>query len=147
MIALFFALHDVYDVDEPCPIVWMLNPFFLNAEEKSINNTQLPLSWKGHDLSNPHEPACPENIMGAFERDEKGCFLPIALYPQHIHPRVTAQRSCFTVHGKEKKSIEELYNPLSAGQSRDFSPQLRWYSRQSVKYQRRTGQEASEEEL
>ena len=112
LIALFFAVYEMNEVKNPkeiCPVVWMLNPIILNKNINSINKEYLPLSWIGHDFSQPCMPACPLNIKGAFENDEVGLIFPVALMPQHVHKRVNAQRSCFTVHGKMKESIDVLY--------------------------------------
>jgi len=40
--------------------------------------------------------------------DAVGVLLPVAFVPTHIHPRMAAQRSRFTVWGKEKRSLPEL---------------------------------------
>jgi hypothetical protein len=112
LIALFFAIYEMDSIknpDELHPIVWMLNPIVLNMHEKSINKKELPLSWIGYNHEKPSEPACPLNIKGAFEKDSEGVEYPVALLPQHIHKRVSAQRSCFTIHGKRKEGIDSLY--------------------------------------
>lgn len=104
LVALFFAFYDIEKVDHPSPVVWMLNPFELNSNKLSLGERQIPLSWYGES----HDPPCPLNIKGAFENDTVGYEYPIALWPQHIHPRITAQKSCFTVHGKNKSGINIL---------------------------------------
>lgn len=45
------------------------------------------------------------NIAGAWEQDTKGVLLPVAIQPTNIHPRMSVQRSCFTMHGKCKDSV------------------------------------------
>ncbi len=102
-------MNNVKNPDEICPIVWLLNPIVLNLHNQSINKKILPLSWIGHNYEEPSKPPCPLNIKAAFEEDKVGYDFPVALMPQHVHQRVSAQRSCFTVHGKIKKGIEELY--------------------------------------
>ncbi len=63
--------------------------------------------------------SCPGNIKAAFALPKVNGKIkyeeeyPIALKPQHIHQRVTAQRSCFTVHGSNRKSIEDFFNGKS----------------------------------
>jgi hypothetical protein len=49
-----------------------------------------------------------ENIAGAWELDQRGVELPVAVYPTYIHARLRAQRSCFTVHGKRKQGLNTL---------------------------------------
>ncbi len=46
-----------------------------------------------------------ENICGAWENDARGNQLPVAVLPTNIHQRMSVQRSCFTVWGKDKKSL------------------------------------------
>lgn len=48
------------------------------------------------------------NIRGAWEKDAVGTDLPIAIHPTHVHPRISTQKSCFTVQGKDKSSLNEL---------------------------------------
>jgi hypothetical protein len=112
LIALFFSIYEMVEVDNPkdlCPVVWMLNPLIMNKHSNSIGKPRLPLSWTGHDLSDPCKPACPLNIKGAFEEGKVGSEFPVALLPQHVHKRVNTQRSCFTIHGKRREGIDELY--------------------------------------
>jgi hypothetical protein len=82
----------------------MLSPKALNVLPGSSGNPQLPLSWYGPG----RDPICPPNIRAAFGGDERETILPIALMPQHVHPRVTAQKSCFIVYGKQKEPLEKL---------------------------------------
>jgi len=49
-----------------------------------------------------------ENIRGAWEKNTVGTDFPVAVHPTNIHPRMSVQKSCFTVHGKEKKPLNEL---------------------------------------
>ncbi len=97
LIALYFALQ------EKIPIVWMLNPFELNSlsapSTKGSFNIYGP-TWT-HDPSN----IITKNIHAAWQNDEGGLDLPVAIHPTNIHPRMAAQRSRFTVHGKRKESL------------------------------------------
>jgi hypothetical protein len=52
-----------------------------------------------------------ENFRGAWEQDTRGVELPVAIHPTDIHPRMSAQRSCFTIHGKKKQCMNELVPP------------------------------------
>jgi hypothetical protein len=97
LVALHFALQ--------CknPVVWMLNPIELNNCSCSAGSKsdQFPLTWIENNLGSV-------NINGAWEEDRKGVALPVAIFPTSTHPRVSVQRSCFTVHGKEKSSLAVL---------------------------------------
>jgi hypothetical protein len=109
LVGLYFALL------KDKPVVWMLNPMELNrlsASDPSIVRDEFPLSWlepervvrthaglvKQTDLGSA-------NINAAWTRDTIGTELPVAIRPTNIHPRMTVQRSGFTVHGKNKSSL------------------------------------------
>jgi hypothetical protein len=109
LIGLYFALQ------EKEPIVWMLNPFALNdlsiSEETEKGSFNIyPLTWYDPRATDPKGKANIgfENIAGAWQDDKRGVKLAVAVQPTNIHPRMTAQRSCLTVHGLEKKSLCEL---------------------------------------
>lgn len=101
LVALFFALQ------MEVPIVWMLNPVALNclsnpgsSPEQQPENA-FPLPWVKYNMVN-------ENIRGAWELDERGVDLPVAVPPTCVHLRMIAQKSCFTVQGKKKDSLCNL---------------------------------------
>jgi len=50
------------------------------------------------------------NIRDAWEAEKQkvGTSLPVAILPTNIHPRMSAQKSCFTIHGLEKKPLIRL---------------------------------------
>src|SRR3989475_6011617 len=107
LLALFFAIA------EQRPIVWMLDPIELNArsirgsaERGRIRATgEFPITWVRHPgASNP----VAENIAGAWEYDRAGGQLPAAFVPPYVHPRMAAQQSRFTVHGRKKVSLSKL---------------------------------------
>jgi hypothetical protein len=105
------ALH--FAVKAEKPVVWMLNPMALNTHVVSTlagrevgEYEEFPLTWV-----RPKDPAINighENIRGAWERDRRGVDLPVAVHPTYVHPRMGAQRSVFTVHGRNKDPIDIL---------------------------------------
>lgn len=111
LIGLHFALK------EEEPVVWMLNPFDLNAlaagvfQSASAQMRELPLIWFKPDppVINPAF----ENLRGAWELDGPGVPLPVAVYPTYVHARLRAQRSCFTIHGKNKQGLCNFVPPTS----------------------------------
>jgi hypothetical protein len=123
LLALYFALK------EDRPVVWMLNPMALNTHvAATLTGVQLeefdefPLTWfrpKGPRLNIGHE-----NIRGAWERDKKGLDLPVAVHPTYVHPRMSAQRSVFTVHGKKKEPLDTLV-PAHLLAKLEISPRAR----------------------
>jgi FRG domain len=107
LLAMFFAIEDAR------PVVWMLDPVELNV--RSINRAdergriratgEFPITWVRHPGgSNP----VAENIAGAWEYDRAGVQLPAAFIPPYVHPRMAAQQSRFTVHGRKKVSLSKL---------------------------------------
>jgi FRG domain len=102
LIALHFALK------ETRPIVWMLNPLDLNdlSAPSTSRPRQFPLHW--HNPGPLYSSPAFENLRGAWEHDSYGVPLPVAIYPTYVHARLRAQRSCFTVHGIDKRGLNSL---------------------------------------
>lgn len=127
LVALHFALLEKESV------VWMLNPIELNRRSDPRASDSFALTWfdppavlKRFDVSGAADgrgrwrgTCAPKwrkkdnlgslNIRGAWEDDRVGAELPVAILPTNIHPRMSVQRSCFTVHGRKKKPLEELF--------------------------------------
>lgn len=109
LIAVHFALR------EEMPVVWMLDPIGLNNLSVSKTKCQLigtdefPLPW--HRPEPPNINIGNENIRGAWEKDQTGIDLPVAILPPYVHSRIVAQRSRFTVQGKRKDSLCDLIPP------------------------------------
>ena len=113
LIALYFALH----TREEGAVVWMLDPYRLNllsAKEPKddpynpcdrigiLRENIRPLTWTGEtNIGNL-------NIRGAWETDRVGTPAPVAIFPTYAHPRMSAQLSCFTIHGTKKGSLLNL---------------------------------------
>ena len=105
------ALHFSLKCDEP--IVWMIDPIKLNSlsaertkDRRLAKMDEFPLTWyrpKGGVINIGHE-----NIRAAWERDRRGVDLPVAVHPTYLHPRMSAQRSVFSVHGRLKLPIPDL---------------------------------------
>jgi hypothetical protein len=68
---------------------------------------EFPLTWFDPSPGANKNPAF-ENIGGAWVQDRQGVQLPVAVYPTYVHARLRAQRSCFTVHGKQKHGLDKL---------------------------------------
>jgi hypothetical protein len=107
LIGLHFALT------EPAPVVWMLDPIKLNEQSVTpgtpSTGSAFPLTW--------HSPEGVVNIgsiniRGAWGVDAVGTALPVAIPPTNVHPRISVQRSCFTVHGKDKRSLADQASSL-----------------------------------
>ena len=99
LIGLYFAIR------ERDPVVWMLNPHALNqltGAEVRPNEPTITW-WSGPDGNNIYY----MNIRDSWEGStgKHATALPVAIHPTNIHPRMSAQHSCFTIHGRRKESI------------------------------------------
>jgi FRG domain len=97
LVALHFALLS----DKP--VVWMLNPTRLNSLSLTPGtpiSTEFPLTWLNSTAN-----IGAMNIGSAWTNDSNGTDLPVAVLPTNIHHRMSVQRSCFTVQGKNKTSL------------------------------------------
>ncbi len=103
LIGLYFALL------EKDPLVWMLNPYALNQKSAAdaLPNV-FPLTWlPGEGESNIGF----KNVQAAWRLGQGEMDLPVAIEPTNIHPRMNAQHSYFTVHGKVRKPLCEQVGP------------------------------------
>lgn len=105
LFALFFAINE----SKPNPRIYMLNPHRLNelAMGTSPDYLNYPLTWS--PTEDDPKPGY-ENIALAWEKrnPKKGFTLPIAVPATYQDHRMIAQHSCFTVHGKELKPLDEI---------------------------------------
>lgn len=103
LIALFFAVNTDKNSDRA---VWMLHPLELNFY--SISNRILPNTWTVHNSG------C-LNFHAAFnkgpvrEGNVTESALPVAVPAYYCHPRMFAQKSCFTIHGTDKRDFESIF--------------------------------------
>jgi hypothetical protein len=106
LIALYFALQ------EEKPIIWMLNPFALNCIAAKAPYEPDDLTYNIHLMTHTHVgPGINigfENIWSAWAADTGGVEFPAAILPTYTHARMVAQKSCFTVHGKNKESLNKI---------------------------------------
>ena len=80
----------------------MLDPCKLNSLSvvgKKVKDNVFPLTWVGENNIGKL------NIDGAWTNDTSGVDMPVAVHPTNIHIRFSVQRSCFTVQGKVKESL------------------------------------------
>lgn len=124
LIALYFALIEQKEENKKkgeaaqnrrTPVVWMLDPIELNKLSglRTSKVDEFPLEWFQPQCDNTN----PANLSfrAAWERDREKSDqdkiapeLPIAVHPTNIHPRMAAQKSCFTVHGKREECLDKL---------------------------------------
>lgn len=107
LVGLWFALR------EKKPVIWMLNPLELNrlsvskaTKTVAVGTDQFPLTWfspRDGRINIGHE-----SIRAAWEQRSSRINLPVAITPTYIHPRMSAQRSCFTIHGRQERPLNDL---------------------------------------
>jgi len=127
LIGLYFAL-EAAERDEKSDgrsVVWMLNPHALNLKsaEDSPPNVFSLTWWDGRRpvLDKQGRPVIDkagnavirvnigyENVQAAWTMEERGLEYPVAIEPTTIHPRMNAQHSYFTVHGKRHESLNKI---------------------------------------
>lgn len=126
LVALYFALTEQEEENKKKekgekgnPIVWMLHPTKLNnlvtKELKptvSYEDNEFPLTWFRPVLESTFVNIAEINIRAAWEKGRVGTKLPVAIHPTNIHPRMSVQRSCFTIHGKKKESLKKLLDEV-----------------------------------
>jgi hypothetical protein len=114
LIALYFAL--IEQEDECSPVVWMLDPVRLNnlvTKYAAFGDNEFPLTWVKPDPASTFVNIAEINIEAAWLKDRVGTELPVAIHPTNIHPRMSVQRSCFTIHGKKKESLKKLLDDVN----------------------------------
>lgn len=113
LVALYFASEK--DAKEQ-PVVWLLNPILLNylSYNDYINNNgvlgklnkidefyEFPLTWPEGSIGHI-------NIKAAWTHDKGGTEIPVAVIPPYVDSRLFNQRSCFTIHGKDQRSLIKI---------------------------------------
>jgi len=104
-IALYFALMESEGYQDAA--VWLLDPWRLNELVLDCDEVLPPGSDGLADRDRrKYEPWLP-NRFDAKHRLRKP--LPVAIFPNQFDRRIAAQRSCFTVHGLKKDSLDSLF--------------------------------------
>ena len=94
LVALFFALYK--HGREKQPVVWVLDPWWLNAKLRKGISGPLEADWSEAEayLRDPED---------AFTYDSQAAAQgPAAIEPPHVDKRVAAQKSRFVIFGKTK---------------------------------------------
>jgi hypothetical protein len=101
LLGLYFAIRQPHE--DTNAAVWLLDPRWLNNKSIEIGSI---VDWNW-DQTKPYLPT-------AFSFARIKPTLPLALDPPHISPRVVAQRSRFTIHGRKPDALDELAQEPSA---------------------------------
>lgn len=96
LIGLYFAVQT--STGKTDPAVWLMHPLELNRA-----TTGCPEFPGGTDR------VFVDRCDLAFGiRPTAYARLPIAIFPPHVHPRMRAQRGCFTLHGTDAVGFEQI---------------------------------------
>jgi hypothetical protein len=104
--ALFFAIQKFYferNINSN-PAIWILNPIELNrltdpkfddfpntwTQSQFFENFKIPFGTAGKEV--PYGPT----------------IYPIAFIPSSVHARISSQKSCFSIHGTDKRDFEKI---------------------------------------
>lgn len=105
MVALYFAVRSNAEIFNAA--VWAMDAWWLN--EKVINKDEvIPPADPGTTKEDRARvsPWLPERFMKG--KGGKLPTLPVAVLPTHTMRRISAQRSCFTIHGSERNGFAAL---------------------------------------
>jgi hypothetical protein len=104
LLALFFALRRPPEKDSAPAVVYMLDPWWLNSIAFSAFQYDKELRSRG--------PALPDWIEAKrylpkdeFDTEEIGTQFPLAIDPSHFSRRFAAQRSRFTIFGRDRDGM------------------------------------------
>ncbi len=110
LMALHFAIRHRGATDDRYrnanPVVYMLDPWSLNRE--AFKDVVL-----GSKAARPIGVALPDwkeakpYLKNEFDNDELGLSCPLAIDPSHFSRRIAAQRSRFTIFGREPNGLQE----------------------------------------
>lgn len=104
-IGLYFAVKDTDSFNDAA--VWVVDPWWLN---KSVlgEDEVLPAGSPGlvKKDAKRYRPWLPDRFDAKAKLTTE---LPVAIYPTQFDARIAAQRSCFTIHGRRRASLNELF--------------------------------------
>lgn len=100
LIALYFSVRNI--VNKNIPAVWVLNPHGLNEYTSKLYVIYFTDSITRDSDDN--------EIVDKYLPGSNGLpNLPIALAPPYVDERMSSQKSCFTVHGKNMEGFESIF--------------------------------------
>jgi hypothetical protein len=105
LIALYFAVNKNQGYHHAC--VWVLDPWWLNKKVVRVEEV-IPPGSPGLSKADAkrYGPWLPDRFGSKTLRRER----PVAVYPNYVDRRIIAQRSCFTIHGSRRGSLEKIFN-------------------------------------
>ncbi len=106
LIGLYFAVRDSDGTEDAA--VWMLDPWWLNKRVVGHSEVIPPAARTG--MADEDAKRYGQWLPKRFDPKASLPGLPAAIYSSHISPRISTQRSCFTVHGARLDGLEQLAN-------------------------------------
>lgn len=105
LVALYFAVRG--NLGNFDAAVWVLDAWWLNTTVIHADEV-IPPADPGTTKSDRKRVSrwLPERFKSG--RDGSVPRLPVAVFPTHSMRRISAQRSCFTIHGEDRKGFETL---------------------------------------
>jgi hypothetical protein len=106
-IGLYFAVKDTDGLHDAA--VWVLDPWWLNELVLGKDYSEvLPAGSPGLSQADVarYQPWLPDRFDAKAKLTTK---LPVAIYPTQFDRRIAAQRSCFTVHGRNRARLNEIF--------------------------------------
>jgi hypothetical protein len=100
LIGLYFAVRPS-EISDKAACVWMLDPYRLNLLSFRHSDDSVGVALPDWEAAQAY---VPELFVSAKLRRAK----PLAVTPPHIFPRLSSQRSHFTVFGTRRDGLEEL---------------------------------------
>ncbi|QDU80199.1 FRG domain protein [Polystyrenella longa] len=109
--ALFFALETPKSNAVPC--VWIMDPCSYNEAIMNWYGIFAPENYEEADIWLPHLVKGPQALV---KQDLDGWVYnnlhPVAIYPKRSNPRISNQQGYFTVHGSDRRSLDEILSSL-----------------------------------
>jgi len=103
LIALYFAVRS--NAGNFPAAVWILDAWWLNREVIKRDEV-IPPADPG-TLPSDRKKVAPW-LPDRFKKGSRLPISPVAVFPTHTMRRISAQRSCFTIHGREQYGFEKL---------------------------------------
>jgi hypothetical protein len=103
LIALYFAIRNSSGKNDA--VIWALDPWWLNklvVGEREVIPPGAEIGISKRDADR-YSPWLPDRYSTAKLPE-----LPVGVYPTHTVRRISTQRSCFTIHGRDPDGLEQL---------------------------------------
>ena len=103
-IGLYFAVKDTDSLHDAA--VWVVDPWWLNNSVLGKDEVLPASPGLVEKDTKRYRPWLPDRFDAKVKLTTK---LPVAIYPTQFDARIAAQRSCFTIHGRRRASLNELF--------------------------------------